>query len=252
VSRQVEQEVRVDASPQDVWRALTEGDALSQWFPVEARVEPGLGGSIWLSWGGGTEGTAAITGWDPPRHFQWTEARGPIKIAVDFHVEADAGGLARVRVVQSGFGDGPEWDDEFHMVEGGWAYFLSHLQWYLGRHRGARRDLIAFRDVVSMPRAEAFERLTRSLARLETAPLSDSPATQQRGLRVPSLNDALVFVEIEPHPDGCRAALWVSTYALPADRLDRARSTFAAIYRAAFPAKATAGNPESAQAARGV
>ena len=52
----------VHASLDAVWRALTEADELRRWFPVDARVSPGVGGSIWLSWGDGAEGEAPITG----------------------------------------------------------------------------------------------------------------------------------------------------------------------------------------------
>ncbi len=58
MSRAIKKEVLIDVAPDVVWRALTEADELSRWFPVEARVAPGAGGSIWLSWGGGAEGNA--------------------------------------------------------------------------------------------------------------------------------------------------------------------------------------------------
>ena len=76
MSRSVVKEVLVDVPPDVVWCALTEAEQLTRWFPVDAHVEPGLGGSIWLSWGGGVEGQAPITAWEPNRHLQWTETRG--------------------------------------------------------------------------------------------------------------------------------------------------------------------------------
>jgi len=234
VSRRIVKETVVQLPADAVWRALTEADELRRWFPVDARVEPGVGGSIWLSWGAGAEGEAPITGWDPPRHLQWTEARGPVKLAIDFHIEAQAGGTTRVRLVQSGFGDGPDWDDEFHMLSGGWSYFVAHLHWYLERHHGVPRDLIAFRDEVPLSRLEAFERLRRSLAAIETVPLVESLQTQQLGVRVPDLNDALLFLEMEPHPSGCRAGFWLSTYGLPPAALDAARERFDRLYHAAL------------------
>jgi uncharacterized protein YndB with AHSA1/START domain len=234
MSREIVKETVVRATTDAVWRALTEADELRRWFPVDARVAPGIGGSIWLSWGAGAEAEAPITGWDPPRHFQWTEPRGPIKLAIDFHIEAQAGGMTRVRLVQSGFGDGPDWDDEFHMLTGGWSYFIAHLHWYLERHRGVPRDLIAFRDEVSLSRPDAFERLCRALATIDTVPLVESRHTQQMGVRVPALNDALIFVEMEPHSSGCRAGFWVSTYGLPRAQLDAARDRFDRLYHAAL------------------
>lgn len=38
--------VEIEAPIERVWRALTEAAELERWFPLEARVEPGEGGSI--------------------------------------------------------------------------------------------------------------------------------------------------------------------------------------------------------------
>ena len=257
MSRSLTKTVTVQAPDDVVWRALTEADELARWFPVEARVEPGLGGSIWLSWGSGTEGQAPITGWEPERHLQWSEERGPVKLAVDFHLEAQ-GGTTVVRLVQSGFGDAPDWDDEFHMTDGGWSYFLAHLKWYLERHRGTPRDLIAFREALSMSRAEAFLRLLGPLGlsrddvlagrrmgtpyRTVTAQgeelsgviVAASPDTWQLGLTIEPLNGAILFVEIEPAPTGARAGFWLSTYGLSGARLTEARDRFGRLYRQAL------------------
>ena len=36
----------IDASADEVWRALTEAEELMRWFPLEAQVAPGNGGSM--------------------------------------------------------------------------------------------------------------------------------------------------------------------------------------------------------------
>ena len=182
MSRSIIKEVVVAAPADVVWRALTDADELKRWFPIDARVEPGLGGSVWLSWGDGVEGTAPITSWEPERHFGWTETRGPHKLAVDFHIEA-RGGSTVVRLVHSGFGDGGDWDDEFHMTQGGWSYFMQHLRLYLERQRGKARDVISFREPVPLPRPEALARLTLALglgdqAWVQTANQGQSFATE--------------------------------------------------------------------------
>jgi uncharacterized protein YndB with AHSA1/START domain len=257
VSRKIVKEVFVQAPPDVVWRALTDAQELTRWFPVDARVQPGKGGSIWLSWGGGTEGSAPITEWEPSRRLQWTETRGAVKLAVDFHLEAKSGGTV-VRLVNSGFGAGSDWDDEFHMTDGGWSYFIQHLRWYLEQHAGTPRDLIAFRERVTFTRAEAFLRLTgpsglsaddalaAASAGMEyqttTAqgePLSgtivaSSPDTWQLGFTVRELGDAIVFLEMEPDAGGSRPGFWLSTYGLAPDGIARARERFEALYRTAL------------------
>ena len=119
-----------------------------------------------------------------------------------------------VRVVQSGFGDGPEWDDEFHMVTGGWAYFIAHLQWYLERHRGVPRDLISFREKVAFTRDDVFRRLVGVANNLDATAIVNSPISGQAAFTISSLNDAIVFVEIESGKDFCRGGFWLSTYGL--------------------------------------
>ena len=95
---------QVPAPPEAVWEALTQPEGLRQWFPLDARVEPGKGGSIWLSWGPGCEGEAPIHRWDPPHHFGWTESYGeddagrPIEIMVELHVEGREGVTAKTQM----------------------------------------------------------------------------------------------------------------------------------------------------------
>jgi uncharacterized protein YndB with AHSA1/START domain len=257
MSRSIRKEVVIDAPVDVVWRAITEAAELERWFPVEARVEPGLGGSVWLSWGGGTEGRAPITAWEPGRRFGWTEARGAHKLAVDFHLEAQ-GGTTVVRLVQSGFGDGGDWDEEFHIVDGGWSYFLEHLRWYLERHRSQPRELISFREAVALPRPEALARLTTALGlgngqwirqaragqlfrarssagdELSGTVVAISSATSQLALTFNELNGAILFLEMEPAPPATRAGFWLSTYGLPEARVAEVRSRFERLYRDAL------------------
>lgn len=50
-ARVMEKEITLDAAGQEIWRMLTDSEQLARWFPLEARVEPGKGGRISLSWG---------------------------------------------------------------------------------------------------------------------------------------------------------------------------------------------------------
>ena len=74
-TRAVEMEVEIAAAPDMVWKAISEGDEIRRWFAPEARVTPGVGGVIWLSWGGGVEGEGAIDIWEPGRRLRWIEAQ---------------------------------------------------------------------------------------------------------------------------------------------------------------------------------
>ena len=49
-TRAVEREIEIDAPLAAVWKALTDADELTRWFPLNAGVTPGVGGSVWMSW----------------------------------------------------------------------------------------------------------------------------------------------------------------------------------------------------------
>ena len=156
----------VPAPPEAVWEALTEPEGLRQWFPLDARVEPGKGGSIWLSWGPGCEGEAPIHRWDPPHHFGWTESYGeddagrPIEITVDLHVEGREG-VTVVRLVQSGFSASEDWDEMYDALKDGWTYFLFNLAFYFLKHRDKKRKLVWRRVATDLAREALWERLER-------------------------------------------------------------------------------------------
>jgi uncharacterized protein YndB with AHSA1/START domain len=245
--RRLESEVAIDAPPEAVWRALTEADELTRWFPPQARVEPGAGGSIWMSWGGQTEGTNPIEIWEPNRHLRtvWSEPGAPVKLAVDFHLEG-AGGRTVLRLVHHGFTADAQWDGMYDGIRRGWSYELRSLRHYLERHRGSdRRIARADRAIGELSIAEAFQRLlsARGLAaegslgglvegdryavttaggdRLEgTVGFREEPT--DLALLVDNWNDGLLRLGIErwggPETP-LEAHLWLATWGVPAARV---------------------------------
>jgi uncharacterized protein YndB with AHSA1/START domain len=164
----------IDASPDDVWRALTEANELVRWFSTEARVTPGKGGSMLWSWGQGEDWETRIDAWEPGRLLRLvqedarpydTQGRqlppGEVesaRIAMEFTLESHQG-KTRLRLVHSGFGRGTAWDSEIEGISEGWQAELRSLRHYLRRHRG--RDRKAGRAMVStaLPRDAAWARL---------------------------------------------------------------------------------------------
>jgi hypothetical protein len=51
-------------------------------------------------------------------------------------VEAKDGGFCVVRLVNTGFGDGGEWDDQYDALQEGWKLFLLNLRLHLQHFRG--------------------------------------------------------------------------------------------------------------------
>jgi len=237
--RTLEIEIEVDASPSEVWQALSTGEGLANWFAPFARVTSGAGGSVWISWGGDMEGEGRLHAWEVERHLGWTELHGDKRLAVDFEIEG-RGGTTRVRLVHSGFEAGADWDAWFDGTRRGWSYFLGHLKHYLERHRGTARQMISARRPAPGTRAQTWGALfgasgfdvpgaregrSEGEAELrlgrERLPLrilaAEAPFTF--AAIVPSLADALLFVELEGEAPEGHCGLWLSTYGLPAERV---------------------------------
>lgn len=154
-SRDFESSITIDASPAEVWEAITTSQGLTRWFPLQAEVEPGKGGSISISWGPPWEGTAPITAWEPTKHFQWTEQVAmsgddePRPVVVDFYLERD-GNRTQVRLVQSGMGTEENWDDYLESISTGWKFELQGLRHYLENHRGTSRKVVWARKKIEV------------------------------------------------------------------------------------------------------
>lgn len=248
--QKLEYEIEVAAPVEAVWKALTDAAELTRWFPIEAEVKPGVGGTIRLSWGPDYEGTAPISIWEPNRHFQWKEVApaapgekdsGGRAIVIDWVLEA-RGGRTILRLVNSGF-TGADWEEEYYSsLEYGWVFMLTNLKHYLERHAGVPRQVAWPRRKVEMPREVAFQKvmgrggifaesaldLLREGERysLRTATGNTFSGNVQfvrppRGfcVTVDQLNDALFWLTIEGAPGKHEVQLWLSAYGLPASQV---------------------------------
>ena len=161
-TRSVEATIEIEASPEAVWRALSDARELERWFPLEARVEPGEGGSVFMSWKNEYAGESRITVWEPGRHLQITwgfsDEEKEITQLTDFHLEGGKGRTI-LRVVTSGFPEDPSWDAWYEGTRQGWAYELASLKRYLEKHPGQDREVVYLRRRVKLPAEEAWERL---------------------------------------------------------------------------------------------
>ncbi len=162
--RIIETEWAIEAPVADVWRALTDAQWLTNWFPTEARITPGVGGSVWTAWSaGGEEFEAAITEWDEQRRLKLVYAEPtppdeaeaahqdnqffPFQVAADYHLEA-RGGSTVLRLVHTGFSEHSDWDWQYHATSRGWKFELGGLKHYLEKHRGVTRTVIQARHAL--------------------------------------------------------------------------------------------------------
>ena len=173
--RRIETEIDIHAPVDAVWKALTDADELSNWFPPFAEVKPGKGGHIRVVWGEKQDWTSPIGEWEPNKHLQliWCEATPPekaeqakkdgffipLRIAVDYYLESH-GSQTRLRLVHSGFSTDTVWDNQYEGTERRWAFELRGLKHYLENHRGTKRVVVhAKRTINDVPVNEAWQRL---------------------------------------------------------------------------------------------
>ncbi len=85
-TRSIETEFEIAAPVDAVWKALTDADELTNWFPLNARVKPGVGGSILMTWGedlADCDHESLIRVWEENKHLQfvWIDATPPEQAA---------------------------------------------------------------------------------------------------------------------------------------------------------------------------
>ena len=155
--RRIETNVELDAPVDAVWKALTDAEELSNWFPPFAEVKPGVGGHIRFVWDEKQDWTSPIGAWEPNKHLRvvWIEATPPEKaeqakkhgfyapfpLAVDYYLE-DRGSKTTLRLVHSGFSTDAAWDSQYDGTRRGWASELGGLKHYIKYHRGTNRVVV--------------------------------------------------------------------------------------------------------------
>jgi len=196
--RSVEAEVEVPGTPEEVWNAIASGPGISSWFvPTQFEERDGKPVSVTSTFGPGMEVRSAVMAWEPPRRYvsQGEGWGGAPPIALEWSVEARAGGVCRVRVVHSLFASTDEWDDQLESTKVAWPGFFRTLQIYLTHFRGQRSVNQQFVAPVAGTEAEAWEALTTALG--------------QKGLRaghhwtapagVPALSGLAEYVSESPY-----------------------------------------------------
>lgn len=137
--RSVSSEVEVPGTPEQVWDAIATGPGVSSWFvPTEFEHRDGKPVALKAKFGHGMEPRSIVTVWDPPRTFttELESLGGSPPFATEWNIEARAGGVCVVRIVQSLFASTDDWDDHLEGAKGGLSGFIRALRVYLTHFRG--------------------------------------------------------------------------------------------------------------------
>jgi uncharacterized protein YndB with AHSA1/START domain len=219
-TRAIDLEVEVPGTPEQVWEAVASGPGITAWF-VPAKVDGRVDGTVELDFGPGfgTE-RARITAWEPPRRFvAEVAAEGRPVFATEWLVEARDGGTCVVRLINSGFGSGADWDAEYDATQAGWRVFLFNLRLFLTHFPGQRCASVLVNGQAAGPVERAFGELAGALGLPTGARKGERVATTAPGapalagvveraepnllaLRLEKPAPGIGFVMAEPMGDG--------------------------------------------------
>ena len=257
-------DARIDASPADVWEALTKN--MADWFAPHVKTGEGVGAIFEFSWDGTNMWPTKVEVWNPEKNLRFADDGPPAadgspgpRLMVDWFISTESGQTV-LRLVNSGFGAGAEWDDQIDGITGGWRYFMLNLELCLTRHRGTHRTMVSTRPRVKIQRDAFWDALfTTGFISMDRAAQVPAPCTITLGdrtydgtvdmndaaglfaVRIHGLNDSLLFIEVEStKPTDFFTGFWLSTYGLPAETVSELQqsldATVARIVEPAVPA----------------
>jgi uncharacterized protein YndB with AHSA1/START domain len=122
-----------DFAPEDIFAHFTEPELLTRWWPPEAEVEPGVGGSYRLSWPGANwHLRGRYTAWGPGKRLSFTwmwdhDREGTPDRLVTIDLFPMSGGAA-MRLEHGPYGDSAEEQEARQGHVEGWRYFLPKLR----------------------------------------------------------------------------------------------------------------------------
>ncbi|WP_214370652.1 SRPBCC family protein [Pseudonocardia sp. H11422] len=145
---EIRKEVALEATPEQVWDAITTGPGLAAWFmAIEA------------------PDAAHADAWDPPKHFatRTPEAEDGTTHAFEYLIEAREGGGSVLRFVHSGF-LGDDWSAEYEgMTRQGWDMYLHTLAEYLKHFPGRPATYIEAEGPQASAQASAWPAVLEGL-----------------------------------------------------------------------------------------
>lgn len=161
MTREIDLSVEVPGTPDEVWDAIATGPGIGSWF-VPHTVDGRVGGTATAIFGdlGGYDST--VTAWEPPTRFAYT-SEGDRPLGFEWLVEAKDGGTCIVRLINSGFGDGEDWDGDYDGMSGGWKIFLENLRLQLTHFRGRHATASVPMAMVPGPHEAAWKTLCDAL-----------------------------------------------------------------------------------------
>lgn len=134
---EIEKHIVIDASPEVVFKAITDPKELTNWFPDQAVLEAKIGGKVKFSFykeegehgdcSGAAEGTVIEFIPNKKVSYTWEKHSTPDfpRTVVTWEIEEIENGRTRVNLLHTGFESG-----KLFKHDEGWSYFLDRLRKY--------------------------------------------------------------------------------------------------------------------------
>ena len=127
---EVRNEFTVDATPEEVWDAITTGVAVDSWLMGRSEIDSASKTTTFNMFG--QVSTGSITVWEPGHRYATQEDENPdgTFTAFEWLIESRDGGGSVVRVVHSGL-LGDDWEAEYNGLSVGDHAYMMKLAVYL-------------------------------------------------------------------------------------------------------------------------
>ncbi len=184
--RSTSETIRTSAPAERLWQAFADPAKIAGWFvdDVQGTIAEGdLWTWVWKKYA--IRAPYRILEASAPDHLvaEFEGKRGGPPGLIEITIRRE-GGETVLELVNSGFGSGPEWDDEFEGVRSGWHIALAILKFYLQRHWGEPRSDLLVQHNAEFDRAMIlpYQRSEKGLARWLTRSGSIPPVGQHAHL----------------------------------------------------------------------
>lgn len=140
--RMLQADIRTKVTPEQVWEAWADPQKIAQWFVDRAQGEAKAGNVVtWFFDDFGFQLPYKVLKAEPGKSYvlKWEPPGGPSGIH-EVRIERE-GGETVMRMIESGFKEGAEWDEEYEGVKSGWQNALAILKYYLENYFGEDRRL---------------------------------------------------------------------------------------------------------------
>lgn len=132
----------LDASPAEVFRALTDARELSRWWTTTAESDARTGGafSYVFEFDDASRNHTYVGNYhdvtpDERVSYPWQTSLGETTVDVRLRPSGDG---TELTLTHSGWGESAESDEAVHLHEQGWSFFLDNLVAYLDRGEDLR------------------------------------------------------------------------------------------------------------------